>query len=80
MNDEILFYNPKAEFRSLYFDKLKILAVDKCLKVNKEFKIDHDSHDSMELIDTRNKHIEACYDKFFALHGIYDDELLKNLE
>lgn len=68
-------FNAKEEFQYLYFDKLLILSIDKCLKLHKEFKIGVDDNDQTEMIDMRNKYIEACLDKVFAFHKIYDEEL-----
>jgi len=71
---EILFYNPSEEFKAIYFDKLNIMAVDKCLRLIKEHKLNLDDTHLNEFFDLRNKHVEACFDKFFALHQIFDEE------
>lgn len=66
------------QYEVLYFDKLMMLAVEKCLRINKEFCRSHGydtEHAQAEIIDMRNKHLEACFDKFFALHEIFDAEL-----
>ena len=71
--------NSEKHFENLYFDKLMILSIDKCLRTNKEFCRSHGydtEHAQAELIDFRNKHLEACFDKIFALHKIYDEELI----
>jgi hypothetical protein len=67
--------NLSEEFKFLYFDKLKLMGIDKCLRLNKEFKIETSENEMLEFFDLRNKHVEACLDKFFALHKIYDEEL-----
>ncbi len=67
--------NPSEEFKVLYFDKLKLMGIDKCLRLNKEFKIETSENEMLEFFDLRNKHVEACLDKFFALHKIFDEEL-----
>ena len=33
----IMLMNPREEFQTLYFDKLHLLAIDKCLKVEKKY-------------------------------------------
>jgi hypothetical protein len=70
------FYNPKEEFNMIYFDKLQLLAVDKCLKLHKEHKEEIDAQE-LELIDKRNKFVEACLSKVFTLHKVFDNEYLK---
>jgi hypothetical protein len=68
----------EKQFKMIYFDKLMLLAVEKCLRANKEFCRSHNydtEHAQAEIIDLRNKHVEACYDKIFAFHKIYDEEL-----
>lgn len=66
------FINPKKEFEAIYFDKLSLLAISSCLKINPEHFIDKE--DQLQLIDSRDKNVEACLDKIFALHKIFDDE------
>jgi hypothetical protein len=70
--------NPKQEFQSLYFDKLQLLAIDKCLRLNKEYKIATDENEMMDFVDLRNKHVEACLDKVYALHRIFDEEYIND--
>lgn len=77
MSNQILFMNPQYEFQSLYFDKLQILAVDKCLRLIKDHKLKEDDQHMNEFFDLRNKHVEACFDKFYALHKVFDEEYLK---
>jgi hypothetical protein len=70
----------EKHFKTLYFDKLILLAVEKCLRANKDFCRSHNydtEHAQAEIIDMRNKHVEACFDKIFAFHKIYDEELNK---
>ncbi len=71
---QILFFNPKEEFHTIYFDKLHLIIIDKCLRLNKEHKIAPDEHEGMEFFDSRNKQVQACFDKVFALHKVFDDE------
>ncbi len=73
----IMFINPREEFQTLYFDKLHLFAIDKCLRLHADFKIEHSENEMMEFFDMRNKHVEACLDKVFALHKIFDEEYLK---
>lgn len=71
-------HEAQDHFKILYFDKLMLLAIEKCLRANKEFCRSHNydtEHAQAELIDLRNKHMEACLDKIFAFHQIYDEEL-----
>ncbi len=79
-NKEKMIYtcNPSEEFKVFYFDKLKLLAIEKCLRLNKDFKIETSENEMMEFFDLRNKHVEACLDKVFALHRIFDEEYLKD--
>jgi hypothetical protein len=78
MEERKFIINKKEEFQSLYFDKIISLALDKCLRLHKEHKIALDDHEMGELVDLRNKHIEACLDKVFALHRVFDEEFFKN--
>lgn len=73
-----VFYNPENDFNTLYFDKLSMLAIDKCLKLHKDHRDSHSDHGQMELIDNRNKFVEACLNKVFDLHRIFDEEYTKN--
>ncbi len=77
LKKQILFFNPKEEFQTIYFDKLHMMAIDKCLRLNNDFKIETSENEMMEFFDMRNKHVEACLDKIFALHKIFDEEYLK---
>jgi hypothetical protein len=74
-----LFYNCENDFNTLYYDKLSMLAIDKCLKLHKEQRESHSDHGQMELIDNRNKFVESCLNKVFDLHKIFDEEYLKNI-
>jgi hypothetical protein len=73
----IMFMNPREEFQTLYFDKLHLVAIDKCLRLHPDFKIEHSENEMMEFFDMRNKYVEGCLDKVFALHKIFDEEYLK---
>lgn len=68
--------NPQLEFTLLYFDKILLLGIDKCLRLNKKFRV-HVESDFGQLIDTRDKNMESCLDKIFALHRVFDDEYTK---
>lgn len=72
----IMLMNPREEFQTLYFDKLHLLAIDKCLRLNNDFKIEHSENEMMEFFDMRNKHVEVCLDKVFAIHKIFDKEYI----
>ena len=66
------------EFNTLYFDKLYLLAINKCMFVHNDFVYSHyyeTGHGQTTIIDRRNKLFEACLDKVFALHKIFDEEL-----
>ena len=72
--------NLEKEFNQLYFDKLSLLAIKKCSMVHSDFVLSHyyeTSHGQTTIIDRRNKLFEACLDKVYALHRIYDEELFK---
>ncbi len=56
------------------------MAIDKCLILLKDFKLNLDDSHSMEFFDSRNKHVEACLDKVYELHKIFDEELIKYSE
>ena len=77
ISSRIMFINPREEFQTLYFDKLHLMAIDKCLRLNSDFKIETSENEMMELFDMRNKHVEACLDKVFTLHKIFDEEFIK---
>jgi hypothetical protein len=72
--------NLEQEYKQLYFDKLSLLAIKQCLKVHNEFVLSHyyeTSHGQTTIVDRRNKLFEACLDKVFTLHKIYDEEINK---
>ncbi len=53
-----------------------MLGIDKCLRMNKKFKV-HVESEFGQFVDTRDKNMEACLDKYFALHSVFDEEYLK---
>jgi hypothetical protein len=72
--------NLDNDFNQLYSDKLNLLAIKQCSKVHNDFVYSHyyeTSHGQTTIIDRRNKLFEACLDKVYALHKIYDEELFK---
>ena len=69
MND----YNKQKlhEYTMLYKDQLQLLALSKCLKTNNDYVKSQNYEENYaqgELIDHRNKHIEACMDQVYDLH------------
>jgi len=72
--------NIQSEFDMLYFDKLQLLAIDKCLYTCKNH-VRSEKYDTEyaqgELIDHRSKCMEGCLDRVYALHRVFDEELLK---
>ena len=44
--------------------------------LNADFKIEHSENEMMEFFDMRNKHVEVCLDKVFAIHKIFDKEYI----
>lgn len=74
--DDTFLFNPKNEFHLMYFDKLHLMAINKCLRLHGDFKIETSENEMMEFFDMRNKHVEACLDKVFALHKVFDEEYL----
>ncbi len=75
-----LYFNLEEEYQTMYFDNISMLAVDKCLRLHKEHKEGHSDHGDAQFVDARNKHVEACLNKIFALHGVFDDEYLQNIK
>lgn len=71
------FLNPKEEFKSLYFDKLLINGIAHCMKINPKFKIPIEPEIG-KIVDNREKNMESCLEKYFALHKLYDEELVKH--
>jgi hypothetical protein len=72
--------NLENEFKEIYFDKLSLLAIKQCMKVHNDFVLSHyyeTSHGQTTIIDRRYKLFEACLDKVYGLHKVFDDELLK---
>lgn len=68
------------EFDSLLYHKFALLALDKCLyTVHNHYRTEkYDTeYASGELIDFRNKRIEACMDKVFEYFRVFNDELNK---
>lgn len=68
------------KYKALYSDKLQMLAVVKCLELHNEyFKNQHydENYAQGELIDHRNKRIEACLDQVYSLHRVFNEEFLK---
>jgi len=75
--------NIQLEFDSLYFDKLLILAIDKCLytcKNHVRFEKYDKEYAQSEFIDFRSKCMEGCFDRVYALHKGFNDEILKSNE
>ena len=68
------------EYQLIYFDKLNIISINKCLNLYSEYfkSQQYEEHYAQgELIDTRNKRIESCLDKVLRLHSIFNDEYYK---
>ncbi len=66
------------EYSLLYKDQLQLLALKKCLYLHdKYFKSQHyeENYAQGELIDHRNKHIEACLDQVYDLHEVFIEEM-----
>jgi len=69
------------EYENLLYHKFVIIAIDKCLHKEKtHFRTEkYDTeYASGELIDFRNKKIEACMDKVFEYFRVFNSELTKN--
>jgi hypothetical protein len=67
----------------LYFDKLNLLAIKKCMYVHNDFVYSYEyetGHGNSRIIDKKNKLFEACLDKVYALHKIFDDEFTNNYD
>lgn len=72
------FIDGKEEMNALYFDKLLINAIDHCMRLNPSFKTPIEN-DMSRLTDSRDKNMEACIEKYLALHKVFDNELMNQL-
>lgn len=69
------------EYAKLYRDKLNIFAVSKCLNLNSKYYKSHyyqEEGSHHEIVDRRNKHIEACLDQVYYLHEAFNDVYYNN--